>query len=354
MMARAGFSRWLPLLQVGLILAFLFLYLTPTTQRPPAPVDDFVLPERLSGRPLQALYRVEAMAVKSDWTPELLRLAGDLWREAGDITRALSYWQAAAEGNADAGLLRDLALGALEVQEWSLARETLHHLTALSPDDGWALFQLGILQAIIDPEDGRDGLAAVMDDPAYAEIAANLTNVLSESGGEATVLVSLGQALAEYELWAYAELAFTRAADFEPLPEALAYAGLARDMQGKNGSGWIEQAVRLAPDSAAVRLLQGLHLRQTGDFAGSQQALALAAALDPENPVMYAELGTAYQLLGQIDQARRWLEQAVALSGGDSRFQPMLTALAESEVQLLQAFGVTLEVTDDATAEPNP
>jgi Flp pilus assembly protein TadD len=323
------------------------------TLRPPVLVGDFVLPRRLSGRPLQALYQLDAIAVEAGWTPELLHLAGDLWREAGDITRALSYWRAAGM-NTDEALLRDMALAELEVQDWAQALDTLNRLARLAPDDAWVQFQLGLIQSAVDPSAALEHLTLAARESAYADIAAQLSGVLRNSTGDAAGLVSVGQALAERELWAHAELAFTRAVSIESLPEALAYAGFARAMQAEEGGDWIDRAVALAPTSATVRLLQGLYLRRIGDYEGSQRALAAAAGLDPQNPVMFAELGTSYQLLGDLMLARRWLEQALALSDGDSRFQERLDELTSAEAQLLRDFGVTAEATDDATAEPVP
>jgi Flp pilus assembly protein TadD len=354
MMQRYGRQRWLLLLPVFIFAVVIVLSFLLFSQRPPVPVGDFVLPERLSGRPLQALYRVDVIAVQEGWTPELQRLAGDLWREAGDITRALPYWQAAAQANADQTLLRDIALAALEVQDWAQASDALSRLSALAPDDAWTQFQLGLIQMVVNPTAAAEHLAAAGRESAYAPAAAELIDVLPTSSDDAAALVSIGQVLANYELWSFAELAFTTAAQRQPIPEALAYTGFSRDMQSKDGSQWIERAVALAPESATVRLLQGLHLRRAGDYEGSARALSFAAALEPENPVMYAELGAAHQLLGDMEQARRWLGQAVALSGGDPRFQDMLDSLTSAEQQLLQTLGVTVEATDDATAEPIP
>lgn len=351
---------WLPFLPILVLAVLILIYLMIVALRPPAPVGapaspgGFVLPQQMSGRPLQALYQIDAVAVEAGWTPELLRLTGDLWREAGDITRALPYWRAAAEANADEALLRDIALAELELENWSQARDTLSRLAELTPDDAWVQFQLGLILSAVDPNAAVEHLRLAARQSAYADIAAQLTDVLRSGTGDAASLISVGQALAERELWAHAELAFAQAASIEPLPEALAYAGFARAMQGEEGRDWIDRAVALAPTSAPVRLLQGLYLRQMGDYEGSQRALAGAAGLDPQNPVMFAELGTAYRLIGDLTLARRWLEQALALSGGDSRFQERLDELTSAEAQLLRDFGVTVEATDDATAEPVP
>ena len=159
-----------------------------------------------------------------------------------------------------------------------------------------------------------------------------------------------GIALADVKLWAYAELAFSQATG-DPL--ALAYGGWVRDQQGKSGAHWIDAAVALAPDSAQVRLLQGLHLRLNYDYAGSLDAIIQATALDPENAALYAELGTAYQLSGDLTTAEHWLKYAVSL---DDRLQPQLDAFYAGEMTLLDNLGLVNEAdlsTDPArTIEP--
>ncbi len=210
---------------------------------------------------MQALYQVEAQAAVDGWTPERLRLAGDLWREAGDLTRAVAYWEAAP---ADAILLRDRAQAYLDLARWADASDALDRLLALlphdSPDRAWAQFQLGAIRMATDPAQAADLLQAAQ--PTYpAEVTLLLPALTSP-----TDPTRAGIALADLKLWAYAELAFSQAAD-DPL--ALAYGGWVRDMQGKDGARWIDAAVALAPDSAQVRLLQGLHLRLNYDYAGS-------------------------------------------------------------------------------------
>jgi len=44
------------------------------------------LPNSHSNRPLQGLYQLESDAAREGWTSDRLRLAGDLWREMGDLT----------------------------------------------------------------------------------------------------------------------------------------------------------------------------------------------------------------------------------------------------------------------------
>ncbi len=328
-------------LLIGVLLLLQISHLSENTSRYPS-VD---LPQRRSGRPLQALYQVEAQASADGWTPERARLAGDLWREAGDLTRAVAYWEAAP---ADATLLRDRAQAYLDLARWADASNALDRLLALlpdnSPDRAWAQFQLGAIRMATDPARAADLLQAAQ--PSYpAEVTVLLAALTSP-----TDPMRAGIALADLKLWAYAELAFSQASG-DPL--ALAYGGWVRDMQGKSGARWIDAAVALGADSAQVRLLQGLHLRLNYDYAGSLAAIIQATALDPENPALYAELGTAYQLTGDLTAAEHWLKYAVSL---DDRMQPQLDAFYAGEMTLLDNLGLVNEAdlsTDPArTIEP--
>jgi tetratricopeptide (TPR) repeat protein len=52
--------------------------------------------------------------------------------------------------------------------------------------------------------------------------------------------------------------------------------------------------------------------------------LARAVTLAPTDPVYYAELGSLYQLSGDLAEAARWLTMAVSVSGGDELYQKAL------------------------------
>jgi tetratricopeptide (TPR) repeat protein len=300
------------------------------------------LPERRSGRPMQALYELQAQAARLGWTSERLRLAGDLWREAGDLTRAVAYWEAAQP---DASVLRDRAQAYIQLERWADAADALDQLLAVLPDDSrdrsWAQFNLGLIRAAYDQGGALDLLRA-----ASSRYGASVTHLLPllETAADST---QVGMALAKSGLWAYAELAFSQSAD----PLASAYAGLARDMQGKDGGAQVETALSQAPDDAQVRYIQGLHLRLNHDDSGSLQAMIQAVALDPQNPALYAELGKGYQLLGDLPTAERWLKFAVALN---SDFQPLLDSFYNDEKSALLTLGLVDEASLPFIAASTP
>lgn len=300
--------------------------------------------ETRAGRPIQSLYQLEAQAAREGWTPERARLAGDLWREAGDQRRAVAYWEAADSVPA---VLRDRAQAYVELERWADAADALaallDQLPADSPDLAWAQFQLGLIRAAYDPQSALDLLRAA--EPTYGASAATLIGVLEGSSDP----IQIGIALARAELWSHAELTFSQSGD----PLAVAYTGLARDIQGKDGSPQIDAAVAFAPDNPQVRYLQGLHLRQRYDYVGSLDAMVQAVALDPENPALYAELGRAYQLTGDMTAAERWLRFAVSL---DDHFQPLLDSFYDDERTALLNLGLVDEAAlpFDPTPTPEP
>ncbi|MCC6803118.1 MAG: hypothetical protein IT319_09555, partial [Anaerolineae bacterium] len=163
-------TRTVPAVLVLAVLA-VFLYLlqfvnSPATLigRPALTLDD------RTGRPLQALYQLEAQAALDGWTPERARLAGNLWRQAGDLRRAVAYWESA---DPEPAVLRDRAQAYVQLERWADAADALANLLARlpenSPDRAWAQFQLGLIRAAYDPTSALDLLRAA--EPAYGASA---------------------------------------------------------------------------------------------------------------------------------------------------------------------------------------
>jgi tetratricopeptide (TPR) repeat protein len=284
-----------------------------------------------SPRPMQTLYRIELQAVQSGWTSELAAAAGDLWQSIGDLPRALRCWEIAASlTEADAALLRRLAGAYLDLQRWPQAVITLDQLVGLLPGDAWAQFSLGLAQLAFNSSEAVDHLRLAAQSPDYRPVVDDLLAVLADNPDDLANLMTVAVVLGQNGLWPFAERVSLAASDATHVPEALAYAGLARDQQGKNGAAQIDAAAAAAPDSPQVRFLQGIHLRLHGDVLGGLDALLRAAALDPVNPAYAAEVSASYQTLGNWTEAENWLVLAVKLSGDDPRFQDLLTRFYEA------------------------
>ncbi len=300
---------------------------------------------RQQGRVMQAVYQLQVLGDRSGWNPALLEQAGDLWQQAGDVTRSQPYFAAAADQSTDVNLLRKLAQIYIDLGRWEPAVDTLAQLIAVDAAHTWGNYQLGLIRAALDPRAAAGYLRTASADERYAPTSRAVLTIITDENQSAELGLQVGMALVEAELWPYAELAFTQSVLLDSeYAEALAYLGLARDRQDKSGAAYVDRAVALQPANPLVRYLYGLHLRHAGDYAGSLDALILATAYDPQNPAFYAELSTAYRLLDDLVSAERWLKVAVNVSGADDRFQRMLALFYSEEAYNLEIDGLsTLE-----------
>ncbi|MCC6612943.1 MAG: tetratricopeptide repeat protein [Anaerolineae bacterium] len=335
--------RALRLLWIGLLL--ILVSCAPDTLNSPLDaLNPQLLLERVDtyrrlNRPVQALHIVELVAAHDGWTPDLALLAGDLRRSTGDLDGAVAAWKLIPTPGEST--LRTLAQAQIELGQWWDAEDSLTKLIAMAPDDRWAQLNYGLLMASVNAQVAMPALQAASQDDAYRTLANVVNDVLERNVDQPLLPMRVGVVLADQDQWAYAEVAFERAAELnEPYAEALAYYGLARDRQGKDGGQSILRAVALEPGNARVRYLQGVHLRLAGDSTGAIDALAQAIAVDPQNPAYYAELAQAYRDSHELEQAERWFLTAVALSNGDARYQEMLALFYADEGGNLTASGL--------------
>lgn len=305
------------------LLGVMFLIVAST---PPPSTPSSLTVNLAAHRPMQALYQIEAQASQSGWTANLAKSAADIWEALDDLPQATAYWEIALNLQPnDEQLTRRVAQSYLELQRWSQAVITLSNLLKIT-DDKWAHFQLGILQSVLDGNSAAGQLKLAVRDTQFQSVVQQLIPLVNEPS-DIVRAMKVGTVLATAKLWSNAEYIFQYAASFSPpLPEALAYAGLARDQQGKNGRPQIDQAVALAPNNAQVRYIQGLHFHLVADDANSLIALQQATVLDPLNPAYAAELAVTYDRAGDSVNAEYWYKAAVTLSGNDPRFQALLTA----------------------------
>lgn len=330
----------------AMVLFFLLGACTSTPDDTVVGMNDLAHSNLAAGQVFQALYQIDVQAAEFGWTPEMLLQAGNIWQEIGDVTRALPYWEAAyiAQPVDNPTLLHQLSQTYLDLNQWSLALDRLQQLIVIDPENGWGHYHLGLLLAASNPVEAAAHLRVAARTPAYAETANSILTVMQ---GQPDNTYALGVRLSGLGLWPYAELAFQHTIDRgEASVEALAYMGLARDRQGKDGQAWINQAVSASPQNALIRYLEALHLRTVEDYRGSLDSLIQATALEPDNPAHYAELGNAYRLMGDLESAERWLKVANNLSEGDPQFQQMLALFYAEEAYNLDVGG--LETVENA------
>jgi Flp pilus assembly protein TadD len=300
-----------------------------------------------------ALYHIESETALNGWTAQDFIREGNLWRDMGDVNRALPYWEAAAAQEPSPNLLRQIADIYLQRGEWGLALERIQSLLLLAPNDIWALYYGGLLLAPSDPTGAYPYLARIASSTSPdATVAAELTNLIGTNPTDPEIALGVGAILATAEEWSLAENAYQYAANwYYPFPEASAYVGLMRAQQGKNGDDWINEALRLAPDSVVVQSVAGVYWRAVGEFALSESAFITAIILDPQKPSLYAELGLSYWAMGNRTEAEVWLQTAQLLAPDEPNIQAVLDKFYDEDTLLvsspLLAFSEGTVGTDD-------
>ncbi len=290
--------------------------------------------QRTQGQFQQALYHLQRVAENDGWSSVRLIEMGNLWRDMGDIAQALAYWQASAD--TDANLLRQIADAQLTQGQFGAAQQTLALLLDVAPDDAWGHYNAGLLLAPSDPASAQRHLSRVATHAAYGTGSQRVLAALFQYDNDPLLSAHVGATLAELERYAFAENAFVYAAGFQyPFAEALAYAGLMQDFQGKDGGAYIRRAIDIAPANADVRYVQALHLRQQANYDGSVLALRAALALEPDNAIYHVAMGQTQQQMGDITGARLWYEAAVNISDDDPQIQAVLDTFYADEAAML-------------------
>ncbi|MCA9915151.1 MAG: tetratricopeptide repeat protein, partial [Anaerolineae bacterium] len=283
------------------------------------------------------LYEIEAEAAANGWSARLHRDAADAWQSLGDDTRALAHWEASILAEPNATSLRAAASVALERGDWATAVRYLEMLHEMEPEDGWAAYYGGAIIATGNASRAISWLQPLtLEENPYQQAAQSLLVVLQDESSPVPIDARVGAVLANAQEWTLAEHAFqVAAANHYPFAEAMAYVALMRVQQGKEGAGWMQQALQLAPDDAHVVFVSGIYYRALEAYDQSVQAFLTAIILDPEQAVFYAELGNTYRAMGNLSDAETWLLTAITISGNDPLFEEALQRLYVEEAYLV-------------------
>lgn len=178
----------------------------------------------------------------------------------------------------------------------------------------------------------RDALA-LGEDQRFDEMARLLADTLQDEPDDPYLLGWLGVAERELGNDGAAYEYFKRCVAQDPLdPQllALAGAGLAA-FDDPEAEATLRAAALTGPDLALTRLHYGAYLSREGMFVEALDQLQAAAQLDPQDPVIFGELGIAHALKGDHTAAAESMEQALALAEDDS-WTRLLLGLVYAEV----------------------
>jgi tetratricopeptide (TPR) repeat protein len=280
------------------------------------------------------------------------RALGDLLAAQGDLFRALPHWEDARRGGlADSVLLLNLARGYMAAARWDDALAVLQEAPSGDPE---IAYRLGALLAPTHPEDALPPLFAASEDPIFGAEARALMNAVSiyQDADPAQLAAGVGVAHLSHGSADLAARALKIALQTDPANATyLVYLGIAQDDGGRDGAHALAEAAFLAPDDPLVHYGWGLHHRAHGDHESALAAFQRAAALAPDDPTFAAEMARTLQLMGALEEAEAWYQQAAALSD-DAHFQKLLARFyAEEGYKLADAIPVIEDALKNAPGD---
>jgi tetratricopeptide (TPR) repeat protein len=297
-----------------------------------------------------------ALADLDGWTDarrEQLRVVLQAEGEIAQVS-ALTYASLVVQED-NPRALRDIVHQQIEALDWPAAQNTLEALLKLVPEDGEALYYLGLLAAPTDHTLATDYLARAAVDQRWAAQAAQVGAALAGYGTYSLTDAHtyLGVTLVGLGEWPFAERAFEAALATNAVnPTALAYLGFTRDQQARDGLPDLEAALAMAPNDPTVHYLLGHHWRLVQDHPRAYDAFSQAYWLDSDNPALAAEVGTSLQNLGEMADAEEWLRLAVDLAPEDVHWRRLLATFYADTGFGLEARGLAF-IEETSRAAPD-
>jgi Flp pilus assembly protein TadD len=257
--------------------------------------------------------------------------------ELNCLVAATLLWEASLEGRQPPSLSNENVCDSafpilqtrirqlVEENRWQLADDWIQTALAWELDDPTLLTEMGIMQAITNPDQAVRLLTQVTQlTDQNAPITLGLIRAIEDSRPEASpafTLAQVGQTLARFGMWREAVWAFQHALELDTdYVEARAYLGLALDQIGEDGYQQLVAAESAYPNAALPHLFLGMHWSSRGELDQAQLELEIAAGLDRTNPSIWAELGSVYAQQGLVAEARTAFIQAAALEPGEWKF----------------------------------
>ncbi len=267
---------------------------------------------------------VHLLSRQPAWTNEMRHTYAELRHELGRDD-ALLRLEISPQ---NVTVLRQQVSLSINRQDWDTATVLLQRILAIYPNDVDANYQMGLVLLPTRPDEAAPHFSQA------SMIRQELNDTIQQLQAT-TSLRSLGLVLLRLDELPFAERAFTLAIQQDNQDWAsYAYRGYIRDQRNGDGRTDLETAVGLSPASALPYYFLGLHWRQDNPDA-AYDAFIAAYSLEPDNPAFAVEVGNTLIDLGNIGEAKRWFDIAVALAPDDVRWYRLQAAFyADNNFQL--------------------
>ena len=279
-------------------------------------------------------------------SPEGWAAWGDVNYLKEDPDRAVEIWMQALEQDAiDDGVYLRLGYAAQEKSDIFGAVNYYKTYASKKPEDAAAHYQLGLLLSLSDPASASAELisASQLDprfDPAAQTLRTSL-NLASLTDAPSERYLLIGRGLGLVEEWGLARAAFQSAVDSDKNnAEAWAWYGEANQHAGLDGTGELDRALELDPNSATVRGLRGLYFQRTANYRQALLEFQAAASFEPENPARYVSLGDAYGRVGDLIRALEAFQYATTLAPEEPAYWRALALFCGQNVVHIDDVGI--------------
>ncbi|OGO70532.1 MAG: hypothetical protein A2Z49_00840 [Chloroflexi bacterium RBG_19FT_COMBO_56_12] len=304
-----------------------------------------------AGNPKSAIRYLNQAAQSTPLSPDSLLALGDAYLASGNTQQALRTWQQIPDtsGYSDAILQRLLELHRTEGSYTQVA-EDLKSLLRLHPNEVGYYYQLGLLLAVLEPDASLAYLSQVAQYDSELAVKANdlmkRINTARLYEEPAYTSVSTGRWMGSADEWQLALLAFRQAVEQRPdYAEAWAYLGEALQQtdtsKGKSDSQTglkeLKAALEIDPGSITGLVLMSIYWQRQGEDKAALEYLNRAASLEPDIPILQAELGHVTAKLGDLPAAQAYYQNAVALASTEPVYWSLLAEFSlDKQIQVHQ------------------
>lgn len=304
--------------------------------------------EMRAGLHEDAALHLDQIAERRALTTTELAWLGTIHASRGDADDAIDFWeQARQSGSMDAADLRELADLYLERGLREEAISVLSALVAIPPANAPLYLELGLLQALDQPNEAALSLGqAIAVDPTLAEpltaIRANVETRATQSPDFAYTQLGILY-LVHFNELTLAEAAFQRAVEYNPAyPEALAYLGYVSAQRDHSALGAAGQAIALDPNNPTVLMLVGLTWKELDHPADARLYFERAYALNPTLPVTCVEIAGTHRAERGLEWAEIWMQEALRLAPNDPRIRTLFVQFYVDEDYRVDEVGLEL------------
>lgn len=299
-----------------------------------------------SGAPKRALSMLERWEELSPDDPKPVCWRGHALAEAGQSEKALRAWEDALESCHQKDLILERMASTYEqLGRYEDAIRALEKLAASTPRDQELRLRLGLLLVSVNPERAYEHLAfAAREQSSPDQMLSDLLEAIQTDGGEAGSayrLIKSGRILLQNERWKLAARALSQALVLEPKNgQALSLLGVALLNGGQDPTSVLDAAERASPDAPLNYILRSMqHLRE-GDPGAAITALEIASELDPENPAVWAQLGSAHAMNNDRELALENYLHAAEIAQDRADFWLLLAGFCNSNQYELRSIGL--------------